>query len=114
MRIFSCLLTLSLLAGCSSPEKPLYSCPDWSNNPAHNYDNQDLNNIGCAYYNNISAQVANPDDLVKGHGELVSEGDRESVNMQKYLTATPQLLTYQSAPSTGSSGGGGGGGGGSR
>lgn len=115
MRILTCLLTMSLLTGCNSYETPPnVTCPDWSDNASHNYSNKDFSNFGCAYYNNMSVQLANPDDLAKGHGEQVMEGDRESVNMQKYLTATPQILTSQSAPSTGSSGGGGGGGGGSR
>lgn len=96
--LFHILVAASMitLAGCGSSAtdtaKTSHACPDWSSNPEHNYQNQDFSNFGCAYYNNIAVQVENPDDLQQGHGALVSNGDRNSVNAQKYLTATPQTL----------------------
>ena len=83
------------LAGCggsADTSKTSHACPDWSSDPVHNHQNLDFSNFGCSYYNNIAVQVENPDDLQQGHGTLVSDGDRESVNSQKYLTATQMPL----------------------
>ncbi len=105
MRLSSSLLLIAILlsAGSCTPEqKSTRSCPDWSGNSIHNYENTDFSNFGCAYYNNVKAQLANPSDLDKGQGQNIQNGDRESVNVQKYLTATQQNVT--SPATTGSSG----------
>jgi len=90
-----------LLLACSNPQpenKPKL-CPDWSSNSLHNYSNKDFSNFACATNNNIYEQVSNKDDLVKGHGQQVLDGDRESVEVQKYMTGAG------AAASGGSSGG---------
>ena len=102
MRVLSyALLSLSLICitGCAD-DKKLADCPNWSSNPMHNYDNTDFSNQGCAYYNNLAAEVVNPEDLQKGHGQAISSGDRESVNIQKYLTAVPQTVNTQGTTSS--------------
>src|ERR1700722_9868836 len=94
MRYLSYILVTAsvvVLAGCggsTDTPKTSHACPDWSGSPVQNHQNQDFSNFGCAYYNNIAVQVENPDDLQQGHGVLVGDGDRDSVNAQKYLTAT--------------------------
>jgi hypothetical protein len=96
MRSLSYLLvTVSVISimGCSSstpPAKLQYACPDWSSDPVSNYDNKDFSNFGCAYYNNLSVQLENPADLQGGHGVQTSSPDRESVVIQKYMSATQE------------------------
>ena len=105
MRVASSLLLIGALlaAGRCTPEpKSAYTCPNWSSNSIHNYENTDFSNFSCAYYNNVRAQVADPADLNRGQGQSIQNGDRESVNVQKYLTATQQNVT---SPSTQSSSG---------
>jgi len=96
MRILSCALIALALAGCSGADKPTYSCPDWSESSTQNYSNADFSNFGCAYYNNIQAQLLYPDDYEKGYGVPAITGDRETINLQKYFTATPQTVNAQS------------------
>ena len=82
------LVITGLLVACSNPQpenKPKL-CPDWSSNSLHNYSNKDFSNFACATNNNIYEEVTNKDDLVKGHGQQVLDGDRESVEVQKYMT----------------------------
>ena len=82
------ILLFCLLAACSTPQtenKPRL-CPDWSSNSLHNYSNKDFSNFGCATNNNIQAELLDKKDLEKGHGALVSDGDRESVQIDKYMS----------------------------
>lgn len=101
--LFRILVTVSIVAlancgGSMDTQKTSRTCPDWSSNAEYNHQNLGFSNFGCAYYNNIAVQVENPDDLQQGHGVLVNNGDRDSVNSQKYLTATP--ITPPSVSST--------------
>jgi pilus assembly protein CpaD len=88
-------------------------CPDWSKNSIHNYENSDESNFGCAYYNNLIVQLANPSDYNGGHGTPVFDGPRDSVIMQRYLADTPPPAASggASASAGGSSGASAGGGG---
>ncbi|MEI7668503.1 MAG: CpaD family pilus assembly lipoprotein [Pseudomonadota bacterium] len=87
------LLLFLTISACSAEPKLSKNCPDWSSNPKYNYSNSDFSNFGCAYHNNLSAQVVDKNDLEKGNGDKKSNGDRESVNLQKYEAATPQAVT---------------------
>jgi len=98
--ITASVLSLISCSGASDQANTSRTCPDWSDNPIHNHQNTDFSNFGCAYYNDIAVQVENPDDLQQGHGILVGNGDRDSVNAQKYLTATqmnPPIVSSTSA-----------------
>lgn len=96
MRSLSYLLlatSVIIIAGCSTPPaKSQYSCPDWSSNPVSNHGDKDFSNLGCAQYNNIAAQVANPADLQSGHGEATSSSERDSTILQKYMSNTQEPL----------------------
>jgi hypothetical protein len=88
------LFTIILLTSCTSNVKTSKArqCPDWSDNPKHNYSNKDFSNFGCAYNNNFNAQIADKNDLVKGKGKQIGEGDRETVNIGKYMSGTQATL----------------------
>lgn len=46
-----------------------HPCPDWSQSQTSNYLNQPHSNYGCAVNTNSTLQVADPNDLVRGHGD---------------------------------------------
>lgn len=47
---------------------PPHPCPDWSQSQTYNYLNEVHSNFGCAYSNDMALQLADPEDLVRGHG----------------------------------------------
>ena len=96
------LIGLFFLTACSNaePAKTTRDCPNWSDNPVSNYANTDFSNFGCSYHANINAQVMDKQDLVSGTGSHSESIDRETVNMQKYMTATPQALPSMSTSSS--------------
>ena len=49
---------------------PPHPCPDWSQSQTSNYINQVHSNFGCAVGNDTSLQLADPQDLVRGHGTV--------------------------------------------
>jgi len=83
---------------------PPQGCPDWSKTSIANYDNSDASGFGCAYYNNLIVQLANPADYNGGHGTPVADGARDSVVLQRYLADTPQPSSGSSSGSSASSG----------
>lgn len=98
------MMVLCVLANCTSPApapQTVRNCPDWSDNPVSNDSNKDFSNFGCAYTNNLQAQLEDKNDLKKGHGIPMQEGDRENINIQKYLTSTPQTLPSLSTSGSG-------------
>ena len=77
-------ITMVLLAGCDNftprekqasynPESKTltlpHPCPDWSQTQTSNYLNEPHSNYGCAVNTNSAMQVADPNDLVRGHGD---------------------------------------------
>ncbi|MEM8877312.1 MAG: CpaD family pilus assembly protein [Pseudomonadota bacterium] len=46
-------------------------CGEWPDNVAHDPDNEEYHNFGCAYQRAMAAQIADPRDLLgpRGHGE---------------------------------------------
>lgn len=78
------LMLLTVLAACDNytprPKVASYDpatktltlphpCPDWSQSQTHNYLNENHSNYGCAVNTNSALQVADPNDLVLGHGD---------------------------------------------
>lgn len=43
-------------------------CPDYSRNSSVDYNQNTSSNYGCATNSNLAAMIANPEDLVHGHG----------------------------------------------
>ncbi|HEU5046751.1 MAG TPA: CpaD family pilus assembly lipoprotein [Rickettsiales bacterium] len=91
-----------LATGCdSAPEQKMSNaCPNWSSNASHDYQNTEFSGFGCAYYNNLSVQVANPDDLHMGHGDMTGSGDRESAVLDRYMKATQEALPVMDVTSS--------------
>lgn len=84
MRLGMMFLVMAALAGCSNftPREKVASydpvsktltlphpCPDWSQSQTYNRLNEPHSNYGCAVNTNSAIQVADPNDLVRGHGK---------------------------------------------
>jgi len=63
---------------------PAGPCPDWSHPASYNYDNSVHSNFGCAVENNMAAQLANPADWARGHGNPSPDAEITSTVIQRY------------------------------
>jgi pilus assembly protein CpaD len=70
------------------------SCPDWASKSSVNPNNATSSNYGCATNSNLAAMVANPNDLIKGSSERVSDP----------ASATRAIKTYREQAPTGANG----------
>lgn len=59
-------------------------CPDWSDPPARNYNNQPYRNFGCATAINFGLMVADPEDLIHGRPLAPGDGERLARSIEKY------------------------------
>ena len=48
-------------------------CPNWSQPSQPDWDNKTMSNFGCSVNANLAAQVANPEDLVRGRNASVTD-----------------------------------------
>lgn len=67
-------------------------CPDWSKPSQPNFNNEMMSNFGCGVNSNLAAQVANPEDLLRGRPGAAAE-DAE--------TAAKAIVMYRNWPLTG-------------
>lgn len=70
-------------------------CPDWSRPASPDFDNQQMSNFGCALNSNLTAMVADPQDLVYG---------REGSGVGDSVTASKAVRSYRTAKPTGEGG----------
>src|SRR5688500_14941016 len=70
-------------------------CPNWDRPAAPDYDNQQMPNFGCAVNGNLTAMVADPQDLIYG---------REGGSVVDAATASKAVNSYRSAAPTGNKG----------
>jgi pilus assembly protein CpaD len=70
-------------------------CPNWDRPAAPDFDNQQTPNFGCAVNGNLTAMVADPQDLVYG---------REGGSVVDAATASKAVNAYRSAAPTGNKG----------
>jgi pilus assembly protein CpaD len=70
-------------------------CPNWDRPAAPDYDNQQTPNFGCAVNGNLTAMVADPQDLIYG---------REGGSVVDAATASKAVNAYRSAAPTGNKG----------
>lgn len=70
-------------------------CPNWDRPAAPDYDNQQMPNFGCAVNGNLTAMVADPQDLIYG---------REGGSVVDAATASKAVNAYRSAAPTGNKG----------
>lgn len=65
-------------------EVALSACPDWSRDPAFDYANLPLSNLGCANAVNLGLMVADPADLARGRPLGHADGVREAEAVSRY------------------------------
>jgi pilus biogenesis lipoprotein CpaD len=65
------------------------NCPDWSQKPSPNYQNDNQRNFGCADAANLAAMVADPKDLAMGASLGAQLGDPVTKPVADYRTGTP-------------------------
>ncbi len=70
-------------------------CPNWDRRAAPDFDNQQMPNFGCAVNGNLTAMVADPQDLIYG---------REGGAVVDAATASKAVNSYRSAAPTGNKG----------
>jgi pilus assembly protein CpaD len=71
------------------------NCPNWSVPSQPNYSNRSMANFGCGVNTNLAAQIADPEDLVRG---------REGTGVGDATTASKAVLFYRTNPVTGTQG----------
>jgi pilus assembly protein CpaD len=74
-------LRLSYLQFVAEPP----DCPDWSENVGRDPQNMPWPNKGCASQRNLSAMVANPEDLIHPRGETPRPSERRDTVWGKYV-----------------------------
>lgn len=77
------LVVLVVMTACTSPQSAvapvqgvtpvLRPCPDWGRASREDFSNRNASNFGCADAVNFHAQLARPQDAVRGQGD--SAGD---------------------------------------
>ena len=82
-------------------------CPDWSRNASVDYNQNTSSNYGCATNASLAAMIAQPEDLVHGHG---TTGGSDPARIVKAIDAmrksAPSGAGGASVASGGASGGG--------
>ena len=73
----------------------MVGCPNWSRPAAPDYANQQMPSTGCSVNGNLTAMVADPQDLVYG---------REAGSVIDAAAAAKAVQQYRSAPPTGKGG----------
>lgn len=93
----------------------LPGCPDWSDNPAHIWDNTVGRNWGCATAVNLGLMVNDPADLAAGRVPGPMDGEAATLAIQRYRAGEVRALSPEDVGATqkqqkaGDSGGGSGG-----
>lgn len=64
-------------------------CPDWSRDSSVDYDQNTSSNYGCATNASLAAMIANPEDLVHGHGTGGSDPVRSGKAIDAFRKAAP-------------------------
>ena len=70
-------------------------CPDWDIPSQPNFKNRMMPNFGCGVNTNLSAMVANPEDLFNG---------RDGSGVGDAITAAKAIDSYRKAEPTGKQG----------
>ncbi len=74
---------------------PPSNCPDWKSRGTPNFGNEPFSNYRCSTLHNLARQVADPRDLVRGHGRISGDADRNQVVITNYKsnTVTAPIVT---------------------
>ena len=77
-------------------------CPDWSRNSSVEYDQNTSSNYGCSTNASLAAMIAQPEDLVHGHGAAGPiDPTRSTKAIDAFRKATPTGAGGTTAPSAG-------------
>lgn len=80
-------------------------CPDWRMSPVTTYSNTKQANIGCSSEVNLGAQVADPNDLVKGSGGVPTlDSERNVAIIRQYRSGQSSSESSSGSSSSGASG----------
>ena len=83
-----------------------HPCPDWSAPAETNYENSVHSDFGCAVNRDAALQLADPRDLLQGHGNNHPDTGITTHVIEQYRAGTiPVPLTPVQSSSSGSSGG---------
>ncbi len=73
-------------------------CPDWSDVPAVNFNNQPMSNWSCANAVNFGMMLADPGDLVRGRDPGYADGEAAARTIENYRKGkTKDLIRDASA-----------------
>ena len=82
-------------------------CPDWSRNASVEYDQNTSSNYGCATNASLAAMIAQPEDLVHGHGTTGGvDPARSTKAIDAFRKAAPSGAGGGTVTSAGGAGGG--------
>jgi pilus assembly protein CpaD len=89
----------------------LPACPDWTQMPGDNFENQPMSNWSCATAVNFGMMLADPADLVRGRDPGFADGEYLARSVEKYRAGKTKPIIRDSAsseifPSSGDSGNG--------
>jgi pilus assembly protein CpaD len=80
--------TVRVIVTRSRAEVP--GCPDYTRVSQPNFDAHSSSNFGCGINSNLTAMVANPDDLVRGQdGGLIQDSGQSTKAINVYRNAVP-------------------------
>lgn len=65
------------------------ACPDWSRPSQPEFGAATMSNHGCAINANLAAMIADPEDLIRGKSENLSDPATASKAIQTYRTKAP-------------------------
>jgi len=70
-------------------------CGRWPDDLLKNSENKHYSNFGCAYQNNLAAQIANPADLLgpREPGEIDAENRGNALEQYKQRQIAPEFIT---------------------
>jgi pilus assembly protein CpaD len=72
-------------------------CGQWPKDIGGGFDNQNYYNFGCAYQNNLAAQVANPEDFIAPRGMTPIDAARRNDAITEYRTYRTAIETNGSS-----------------
>jgi pilus assembly protein CpaD len=72
-------------------------CGQWPKDIGGGFDNQNYYNFGCAYQNNLAAQVANPEDFIAPRGMTPIDAARRNDAITEYRTYRTTIETNGSS-----------------
>jgi pilus assembly protein CpaD len=77
----------------------LPACPNWTQMPNRNFDNQPMSNWSCATAVNFGLMLADPSDLVRGHDPGRADGEALARSIENYRKGKTKDIIRDAASS---------------